>query len=370
MRIAGAHLGYCTNIHAGESWDEVRANLERYVVRVKERVAPESPMGVGLRLSGRAARELSSARELAALRRWLDANDLYVFTIKAFPYGAFHGTRVKDDVYRPDWLEDDRVAYTELCADLLAALLPSGVPGSVSTVPIAFRARATHGWAEHAAPRVAHVAHHLERIEARTGRAIALAIEPEPCCVVETIAEAIALFAGPLAGLSHVGLCLDACHAAVEYEDVDAALAALADARVPIAKVQLSCGLAVAPVDAAALAALAPFAEGVYLHQVVARDPPRVARYVDLPDALADPRAPEGEWRVHFHVPIFRAALGPFAGTQAWLAALLARHRAAPIAPHLEVETYTWDVLPPEFRGEPVEDAIARELQWVLERLR
>jgi sugar phosphate isomerase/epimerase len=369
MRIAGAHLGYCTNIHAGDSWDEVRANLERHVVRVKERVAPREPMGVGLRLSGRAARELASPREMTALRRWLDAAGLYVFTINAFPYGAFHGARVKEDVYRPDWLEDDRVAYTERCADLLAALLPSGVPGSVSTVPIAFRARAEHGWALRAAPRIAHVARHLEAIEAKTGRAIALAIEPEPCCVVETIAEAIALFAGPLAGLSHVGLCLDTCHAAVEYEDVDGALAALEEARVPIAKVQLSCGLQIAPVDDAARAALAPFAEGVYLHQVVARRGDALARYVDLPDALTDAR-PADEWRVHFHVPIFRAALGRFAGTQAWLAALLARHRASPVAPHLEVETYTWDVLPAEFRGEPVEDAIARELSWVVERLR
>jgi len=369
MKVGGAHLTYCTNIHAGESWDEVRANLERYVVRVKARVAAKDHFGVGLRLSARAARELSSPREMSALRRWLDREGLYVFTINAFPYGAFHGTRVKEDVYRPDWLEDDRVAYTELCADLLATLLPAGVTGSVSTVPVCFHARACDDWREQAAGRIAHAARHLEQLEARTGRRVVLALEPEPRCVVETIAQAVALFEGPLAHVSreHVGVCLDACHAAVEFEDARAAVDALRGKGIAIAKAQLSCGLRIAPVDDAAREALAPFAEGVYLHQVVTRDG---RRYDDLPDALADRAAPADEWRVHFHVPIFRDALGPFTGTQAWLAELLAIQRADAFTPHLEVETYTWDVLPAEFRGEPVEDAIARELEWVLERLR
>ncbi len=373
MRIGGAHLTYCTNIHAGESWAEVRANLERYVTAVKARVAPREPFGIGLRLSARAARELASPPEMARLRRWLDAHDLYVFTINGFPYGAFHGTRVKEDVYRPDWLEDERVAYSDLCADLLAALLPSGVTGTVSTVPGCFRARAGADWEAQVATRVARHARHLEELLARTGRRIVLALEPEPCCVVETVTEAIALFEGPLAHVSrdHVGVCLDTCHAAVEYEEVGAAIGALRAAGVPIAKVQLSAGLCVVPVDAAARAALVPFAEGVYLHQVVARRGDALTRYVDLPDALAaDAAALADEWRIHFHVPIFREALGPFAGTQPWLEALLAEHRRDAVAPHLEVETYTWDVLPAEFRGEPVEDAVARELQWVVERLR
>src|SRR5438132_878800 len=105
MLVGGAHLTYCTNIHPGESWSEVRANLERHVVRVKERIAPRERFGIGLRLSAQAARELASPPLMMAFRRWLDAHDLYVFTINAFPYGAFHGTRVKEDVYRPDWLE-------------------------------------------------------------------------------------------------------------------------------------------------------------------------------------------------------------------------------------------------------------------------
>jgi len=380
MEIAGGHLTYCTNIHPGERWDEVRANLARHVVAVKARIAPHERFGVGLRLSARAAAELAAPDALEELRGFLAAHDLYVFTINGFPHGTFHGTRVKEDVYRPDWLEDDRLAYSDRLAELLAALLPAGVAGSVSTVPGCFRARAGGDAPARMAARIVRHVEHLIALERRTGATIALALEPEPCCFLETVAEAIDFWTGPLTTAAHqrgidaatlrrhLGLCLDACHAAVEYEDLDGALAALRAARMPVAKVQLSAGLRVAPVDAAARDALVPFAEATYLHQVVARRGDALVRHVDLPDALVD-AAPADEWRIHFHVPIFRAELGRFAGTQPFLEALLAAHRRAPIAPHLEVETYTWDVLPAEHRGEPVDDAIARELAWVLERL-
>jgi hypothetical protein len=117
--------------------------------------------------------------------------------------------------------------------------------------------------------------------------------------------------------------------------------------------------------------ALEPFAEGVYLHQVVSKSQAGLQRVLDLPLALAQaPTAPPAdEWRIHFHVPIFREALGPFASTQAFLAQLLAIQARAPFTEHLEVETYTWDVLPEEHRGEPVADAVARELRWTLDQL-
>jgi sugar phosphate isomerase/epimerase len=360
VQLDGAHLTYCTNIHPGESWAEVRGNLERHVVAVKARVAPGQPFGVGLRLSARAAGEL--AREVGELRRWLADAGLYVFTINGFPYGTFHGTAVKEAVYRPDWREPARVAYTNQLADLLAALLPDGITGSISTVPGGFRAR---GAADaEIASNLALCTDYLAALEVRTGKHITLALEPEPACAIETLAEAAAFFADHDPDRRYLGVCLDACHAAVEFEQLDDALDALAAARVPIAKVQLSAGLQVAPVDEPARAALARYAEDVYLHQVVARRGAELVRYVDLPDALAD-RAPADEWRVHFHVPIFRAKLGAFASTQAFLAELLARHARASLAPHLEVETYTWDVLPAELRDQPIADAIARELTWV-----
>ncbi|HET9619895.1 MAG TPA: metabolite traffic protein EboE [Kofleriaceae bacterium] len=370
MKLAGAHLTYCTNIHPGESWPEIEANLRGHVVAVKAKVSPDAPFGVGLRMSGRAARELADGA-LPRLQRVLADHDLYVFTINGFPYGTFHGAPVKAAVYRPDWREAERLAYTNLLADLLAELLPAGVDGSISTVPGCFRERA----APDADAALAEIAAHLRSagaycaaIERARGKKITIAIEPEPCCVIETLDEAIALFTRHLRGASHLGLCLDACHAAVEFEDLPAAIAAVRAAEVPIAKLQLSAGLRVAPVTPAQRAALVRFSDDVYLHQVVARRGDRLTRYTDLPAALGDP-APSDEWRVHFHVPIVKRDLGAFASTQDFLADLLALQRRAPLSSHLEVETYTWDVLPPELRDVPVTDAIAGELRWVRDRL-
>jgi sugar phosphate isomerase/epimerase len=221
MKVGASHLTYCTNIHPGESWAEVRANLEQHVLAVKARVSPDAPFGVGLRLSGRAANELVDAR---ALRRWLDDHGLYVFTINGFPHGAFHATPVKEEVYRPDWREPERVAYSNRLADLLVELLPDGVDGTISTVPGCFQARAG-GDAEMAA-NLARCAEHLAAIEARTGRAIMLALEPEPCCVMETIAQTVAFFDTHAIDRRRIGVCLDVCHAAVEFEDLPAIICA------------------------------------------------------------------------------------------------------------------------------------------------
>jgi len=367
MRVGDAHLTYCTNIHPGESWAEVEANLVRHVAAVKAQVSPDAPFGVGLRLSARAAQELTGAA-LPALHRLLAAHDLYVFTINGFPYGPFHGAPVKEAVYRPDWLEAERVAYTNQLADLLAQLLPDGVDGTISTVPGCFRARDRDGAVREIAENLRRSAAHCAALERTTGKRITLAIEPEPCCLIETIDEAIALFTEHLRGVSHLGLCLDACHAAVEYEDLPQAIGKLRAAAIPIAKIQLSAGLRLVPVDAPQRRALARFADAVYLHQVVARRGDMLTRYTDLPAALADPAATD-EWRVHFHVPIVRAELGAFASTQDFLAELLAIQRGDPLSTHLEVETYTWDVLPAELRDAPITFAIAAELRWVLERL-
>jgi sugar phosphate isomerase/epimerase len=355
--VGGSHLTYCTNIHPGESWAEVRANLETHVLAVKQRVCPEAPFGVGLRLSARAADEVDPI----ALRRWLDEHGLYVFTINGFPYGPFHGTPVKEMVYRPDWHELSRVTYTNRLADLLVELVPDGVVGTISTVPGCFQDRA--GDPAVMADHLARCAAHLATLEQRTGKHLMIALEPEPCCVIETLAQAVAFFETHELDRRYLGLCLDACHAAVEFEQLDVALAAIRAANIAIGKVQLSSGL-----RATSRAPLARFAEGVYLHQVVARRGQDLIRFVDLPEALADDREAD-EWRVHFHVPVFREDFGALGSTQADLAALLAEHRVSPISAHLEVETYTWDVLPAEYRDEPIADAIARELRWVIAQL-
>jgi sugar phosphate isomerase/epimerase len=393
------HLTYCTNIHAGETWPEVRANLERYVVAVKARVAPDRPFGVGLRLSARAAESLAEPAELEALRDFLATHGLYVFTINGFPYGAFHGTRVKEDVYRPDWLEEARVAYTDRLATLLAQLLPAqpGLEGSVSTAPGAFKPR-VKGDADAARMADLIIRHvvTLHAIREKTGKSISLALEPEPHCYLETVAETVAFFqdylfaSSAVARLSdviglgrgeseavlrrHLGVCFDACHMAVEFEHPGEALRAFQAAGIRIGKVQISAGLRVLfeGRDPERLAALRPFAEGVYLHQVVEQRGGKLSRYLDLPQALAeaDPAAADPrEWRVHFHVPLFRERLGLFLNTQDYLRALLGILRKDVVSQHLEVETYTWDVLPEAYRREDIVTAVTRELEWVLERM-
>jgi sugar phosphate isomerase/epimerase len=400
--LPDVHLGYCTNIHPGERWPVVRANLERYLVPVRERVASGRPFGVGLRLSGESARALGDPSTMAELGEFLRAHDLYVFTVNGFPYGPFHGRPVKEQVYLPDWLDPERLAYTDRLAGILASLLPEGLDGSISTVPGAFAPR-VHGEDDRARMAAAMLAHvvHLVRLRESSGRFVALALEPEPCCFLETIAETVAFFEGHLvtrgavAGVAaatgldvgaaesaireHLGVCLDACHMAVEFEDPRDALDALGGAGIRVAKMQVTAGLRarIGAGDSAALDALAAFADDVYLHQVVERRADgTLARHLDLPQALAAARAAEGrgamearEWRVHFHVPVFRERYGVFEGTQEYVDELLRLVRERDLCRHFEVETYTWDVLPEEFRREGIVAAIAREMEWTAARL-
>ena len=392
----GVHLSYCSNIHPGESWAEVRANFDHYVVAVRDRLMSDGDFGIGLRLSARAAAELAEPAVLAEFCYFLRRNRMYVFTLNGFPYGTFHGTRVKEEVYLPDWRDPQRLNYTNLLADLLAELLPqaspgdSAVEGSVSTVPGAYKPAL--GGPQDVALMVDHLLRHvahLVALRARTGRVIALALEPEPHCFLETIDETVDFFQrelhGPaavrritdLTGLDpaaasralhdHLGLCLDLCHAAVEFEHPADGIRRLAQAGIRVHKMQISAGLRLPTLDPDALAALQRFDDPVYLHQVVQRGPDGITRFADLPEAFASLQGPtaEREWRVHFHVPIFLDRLGPFGSTQSFIREVLAIQREQPVSAHLEVETYTWGVLPEPFRSGPVDAAIARELAWV-----
>ena len=387
------HLTYCSNIHAGETWPEVDRALRAALPSIRQTLAADGPFAIGLRLSARAAEALEQPSALAAFRAFLTEGDYYVPTINGFPYGAFHGQRVKEQVYLPNWRDPARVAYTNRLATLLAAMLgDADGEGSVSTVPGAFKghlssvddARAiAGGMLEHAA--------HLVRLREQTGKTIALAVEPEPACFIETTAEAVDFFTRFLfdetfvtafarqAGCRltvddvrrHVGVCFDACHMAVEFEDPAAALASLDAAGISVPKFQISSALRVsdAAVGSPGRAALARFAEDTYLHQVVQCAHGHLDRFTDLPEALAGGGDTGREWRVHFHVPIFLATMGDLDTTQSYLASVIALIKRRPAATCLEVETYTWDVLPAEYRNLDMNAAIARELAWARARL-
>ncbi|WP_135466085.1 metabolite traffic protein EboE [Crenalkalicoccus roseus] len=388
------HLTYCTNIHPGESWDEVRASLERHLPPLKAQLSPRAPFGVGLRLSARAAAELEAeAGALDRLAAWLEAEGLYVFTINGFPHGGFHRTVVKDQVYAPDWTRAERLDYTLRLARILARLLPAGMEGGISTVPLSYKrwhpSEAAREEVRRAASlRLATAAAALSRLAEETGRLIHLDIEPEPDCLIEDAEETVAFFGGPLLrhgapalGLPrgtaeerlrvHLRVCWDACHAAVEYEAPEAVLRRFEAAGIGVGKLQVSAALKATLGDAAARRALAerlrPFAESTYLHQVVERrGDGGLRRHPDLDIALgriADPEA--REWRVHFHVPVFAADCGGLDTTRAELEETLALLRRRPFCSHLEIETYTWEVLPPAQRLD-LAQSIRREFDWVL----
>ena len=376
---APAQLTYCLNIHRGESWTETQAALRGPALSVARRVAPDQLFGLGLRLSARAAEELAEPGPLQDLSEFLARQNLGVFTINGFPYGRFHGAPVKARVYEPDWQTAERESYTCLLADLLAGLLPEGQDGSISTVPVGFApALASPSAVDAAVARLLHSVRHLARVEAETGREIHLGLEPEPSCYLERSEEFVAFYQRLLAAAGpgeeplvrrHLGVCFDTCHVALAFESPAEAWDRYVAAGIRISKVQLSAALQT-NADEDARAALRAFDEPTYLHQVRARRRDgTVAAWLDLPEALAAWPSDAEQVRVHFHVPLFWSAAGPLGSTASTLDAAFWTRARGGACTHFEVETYTFEVLPPSLQCGDVVASIAAELNWARARL-
>jgi sugar phosphate isomerase/epimerase len=391
MALSRLPLSYCTNVHPGRSLEEVERGLDQYTVPLAKNFG--QPLAAGLWLQASVARELTNTPEtLARFRDALFRRNLSCYTLNAFPFGDFHSPRVKENVYLPDWSDDRRVDYTLRCASILAELLPPDAAGSISTSPLAFKPFShAPGHSDRCLAGVLQVARGLARLYENSGRIIRLAIEPEPCCLLETTPEVVAFFtrvndAADRAGCrsaakAHLGICYDVCHQAVEFEDVAQSIATIARAEIPIVKVHITCAIEVRnPLEnLAARQALARYAEERYLHQTFARSPEgQIARVVDLTAELAQnptgPFARADIWRVHFHVPVDAESLGPLGTTRGDLKQALSAIALLPDAPHLEVETYTWEVLPGEAsratnNPAPLIDGLTRELTATRELL-
>ncbi|MEV7866158.1 metabolite traffic protein EboE [Streptomyces sp. NPDC088124] len=347
------HLAYCTNVHPAETLEGVLAQLRDHCEPVRKRLGRDR-LGIGLWLARDAAQALiNDPAVLRALRAELDRRGLEVVTLNGFPYEGFGAEEVKYRVYKPDWADPERLSYTADLARLLAALLPDDVTeGSVSTLPLGWRT----DW-DDAAGHTAHaalttLAGRLDALEELTGKSIRIALEPEPGCIVETTADAIA----PLTALDgdRIGICVDTCHLATSFEDPATALDALEAARIPVPKAQLSAALhAEHPHLPEVREALRAFAEPRFLHQTRTSTAAGLRGTDDLDEALAGRSLPEGApWRAHFHVPLHAPPAPPLTSTLPVLRDALARlvGGAAPRTRHLEVETYTWQALPPELR--------------------
>jgi sugar phosphate isomerase/epimerase len=375
----GMELAYCTNIHRGESWAETFAGLEKHTLAVRRRVANGRPYAIGLRLSEAASRELAHKDTLNTFIRWLRAHDCYVFTINGFPYGRFHGGRVKEQVYLPDWTAPERLDYTNRLFDILVRLLPEGAAGSVSTVPVSFKAfRLDARRVRDARDHLWRCVEHLERLGRETGHALHLGLEPEPLCFLENTAECVAFFdtlradrPGDLRLDEHLGVNYDCCHLAIQYERPAEALARLRQAGIRVSKIHLSNALSAHPTHETR-EALRPFADDTYLHQVIERrEDGELVRYGDLDEALVT-RVEDGpqfdrEWRIHFHIPLHAASTARFGTTADHVTGVLDVVRQRPaMCQHFEMETYTWEVMPPELKQRNVVDQLADEYAWTL----
>ena len=383
MRISPlGHLAYCTNIHPAESWEETQTVLARDVLAVRDRLrqgghlAASEPFAIGLRLSARAARELLDAPDgLARFRDWLAGTETYVFTINGFPYGDFHGTRVKERVFQPDWTTTERVSYTRDLFRILAAIARPDAGGSVSTLPGSHKS--FHADEAEIRKNLLGLSGFIEDLSQSSNIDLHLGMEPEPFGHFENTAETLGFFerlhgeatAADVVA-TRIGVNYDSCHFALQYEDAADSLAALHRAGVRLSKIHLSSAPAFDPHDAQALATVRQFDEPVYFHQtLLRRNHGEILRFADLPEFLEHAEtipADAAEARVHFHIPLDTEPDAPLRSTRDHAIDTLAWCQTTPDAcQHIEIETYTWAVLPPAMRR-PVDQQIAAEFAWVL----
>ena len=397
MKLASGYLSYCTNIHSGESWMDHFEAIKKNFPTIKKEVSPGQPMGIGLRLSNSASTDLLDPNEIQIFKDWLSDHQAYVFTMNGFPYGDFHHAIVKDQVHVPDWTSQERLEYTIRLFKILAELLPEGMEGGISTSPLSYRhwfptKKLSEEAKNRATRNIILVAEELYKFNITNGKRMHLDIEPEPDGMLETGAEFIAWYENMLIPMAksilagslnmsesevekcikeHICLCYDVCHFAIGYEQHSEVLEQLDTKGIRTGKIQISAALkADMPTDINSRAGIADafskYNEPTYLHQVVARNLDHsLIRYRDLPEALADSLNPMvKEWRAHFHVPVFAENLQLLRSTQSDIVEVLKIQKSIPFSNHLEVETYTWEVLPESLKM-PIDQSIIRELNWV-----
>jgi hypothetical protein len=399
MTLSALPLSYCTNVHPGRTVAEINSGLSQYTAAARS--ALDFPVAAGLWLAASVAQEVTDHPEaLESLAQTLWQHDLCCYTLNTFPYGDFHSERVKEHVYLPDWASHSRVTYTEQCAQILAQLLPAGGEGSLSTVPLGGRMNPqSPNFRAVCFANLIRIAKTLHAIHETTGRCIRLAIEPEPQCELSGTQQwSLPVFRGLFEHAEaigcedlvrqYIGLCFDVCHQAVEFEDVAASIRAFDSEGIRICKVHITNAIELLnPAEnTAGRDALKCFAEPRYLHQTYARFADgRVQARIDLLTEDLDRNPPDEflqaeAWRVHFHVPVFAESLGPLNTTRRDLEAALRQIAKLNYSPHLEVETYTWPVMPNQAPGTPtaaqatnnpdlLSQRITRELQSAAELL-
>lgn len=381
---SGHHLAYCTNVHRGETWSQTLDSLQEFTLNVKSRVLhthPEKPsnFAIGLRLSAAAAEELLNPNQLTAFRSWLTDNGCYLFTINGFPYGEFHGVRVKEQVYAPDWTQLSRLKYTQNLFQILNTLAPTDIPISVSTLPGSFKEFIHSKDQEDLIfKHIWDLVDFLDKLQQESGRAdMTLGLEPEPLGWFENTNETIHFFdrlqsfrPGDDRWKAFIGVNYDTCHFAVEYENASESLTRFHALGIRISKIHLSSAFRLKPTPET-MAWLQEFSEDTYLHQVIAKDSAgQLTRFKDLPMALESNSTTAEEWRVHFHIPLHSPGREGLIPTSDHTLDTLDFLKANPgICRHLEMETYTWEVMPDALKSSTVTEQLAKEYDWTLTEL-
>lgn len=384
-------IAYCTNVHPGETLAEIEQALRHSALPLRRRFADER-FPLGLRLGERAVRDfLEDPAAKESFLALLDEGRFSIETMNVFPQGTFHSDGTKEKVYLPDWTHRERLRYTLDAARVLAEILPSDrTRGTLSTVPLGFR-RSLAGREDAAAALLLEAADGLAALEIETGRRLVLCLEPEPECLLETTAEVCSFFEDHLLRRAeargegaadrarrHVGVCYDVCHAAVCFEEPSYDFLRLRGAGIEVAKVQLSCALELPrpTQNAEGVERLRAFQEPRFLHQVQAIGPDRERlRWLDLPDFLRDfdsGAVPELDCvRCHFHVPLHLPDTWPLATTVEKLHETFTALQGFEEQPHLEVETYTFEVLPRAGTAREGEllDSLEQEIRFAMNGL-
>nr|WP_299382276.1 metabolite traffic protein EboE [Allomuricauda sp.] len=395
-----AHLTYCTNIHPGESWEEVFASLQTYGLQIKKKVANNQAFGLGLRLSRRSAEELIQGKHLDQFKSWLETHNLYVFTMNGFPYGDFHHVAVKDQVHTPDWTTADRVVYTKSLVKILAHLLPEGMEGGISTSPLSYKywfnsEEQIEEVKSKAALSLIAVVEELVQVKNQLGKTIHIDIEPEPDGVLENTQEVISFYQDHLLKkgvealqeklkcsqsearehiLEHLQVCYDVCHFSLAYEEPKEVMAQFQEHGIKVGKIQISAALKSRRSPNVSIKeqqdCLQQFDEPVYLHQaVVQKKDGTLDHYPDLQEGITAMEDENfQELRAHFHIPIFIPEFQVLESTQNDIIKAMDLWKEVPYSGHLEVETYTWTILPEHLQTD-ITSSIVRELQWVLNQL-
>lgn len=389
------HLTYCTNIHPGQDWKSTFASLKAHVPEIMSSLGRNTAFGLGLRLSNRASEELAEGKNLPEFKNWLEANHIYVFTMNGFPYGNFHGETVKDKVYLPDWTSPDRLSYTLRLFEQLAYLLPDGIDGGISTSPISYKRwhndqNTRKNTFIAAVGNLVRITVFLRELEETKGHYMHLDLEPEPDCFLENTADVFNFYENyllPLGSemlveqlsvskeqaeqllLRYICICYDICHFSLAYEDPAYTFSHWARLGINVGKIQISAALKILATDPMEplWEDLSRFNEPTYLHQVTQIADGEFRSFPDLPVVL-ETKPEFKELRAHYHVPVFLEKFGSLYSTQDHIRKVFACLGDHKLCNHLEIETYTWDVLPENLKTE-INSSIVREYKWVLDRL-